>query len=112
MYTVNQEAKYLAVRNVPALNIVPELLHVFSEHGELEEYKHLEGQNPDQFTECYHLKFASIPDARQAKIKLNKAPFYGNLLQVSYMPELETFEETLQKLETRRTEIQYRLNRA
>jgi hypothetical protein len=44
----------------------------------------LDADNPDPYTDWYHLKFSKISEARQAKMKLNKSPFYGNLLNVSF----------------------------
>eukprot|EP01126_Amoeba_proteus_P002506 TRINITY_DN10781_c0_g1_i1.p1 TRINITY_DN10781_c0_g1~~TRINITY_DN10781_c0_g1_i1.p1 ORF type:complete len:255 (-),score=67.26 TRINITY_DN10781_c0_g1_i1:46-810(-) len=56
------------------------------------------------------MKFVNIHEARAAKKDLNKTPFYGNLLQVSYHPESESPNDVLEKLELRRKEIQFRLD--
>lgn len=40
--------------------------------------------------------------SRVARTKLNRKPFYGHPLQISYSPEYETFEDVKSKLEERK----------
>eukprot|EP00252_Welwitschia_mirabilis_P011476 TRINITY_DN25735_c0_g1_i2.p1 TRINITY_DN25735_c0_g1~~TRINITY_DN25735_c0_g1_i2.p1 ORF type:complete len:225 (-),score=41.60 TRINITY_DN25735_c0_g1_i2:127-801(-) len=109
-YTVNDESKYLIVRNIPALKCIGELVKLFEQHGPIEEHRVLDMEEREPFTEVCWIKFVHISNARFAKRKLDDFKFYGNLLQVTYAPEYESVSDTLQKLEARRSTVLKILN--
>lgn len=59
----------------------------------------------EEFTECFHANFENIQSARKAKKLTDMKNFYGSVLHVCYAPELETCEETRQKLNQRKVYI-------
>ncbi|CAN6453147.1 unnamed protein product [Victoria cruziana] len=110
VYTVCDESRYLVVRNVPALRCIDELVKLFGSYGEISEYKVLDEEVREQFTEVCCIKFLHVGNARFAKRKLDDYVFYGNRLQVSYAPQHETLSDTKEKLEIRRKEVLSRLH--
>lgn len=109
VYTVCQESRYLIVRNVPALGCVDELVKLFALYGPVEEYRMMDEEECEEFTDVYWLKFSSISNARFAKRKLDDYPFLGHLLQVTYAPNFEDVQDTITKLEERRRTVMNRL---
>ncbi|XP_010248511.1 PREDICTED: RNA-binding protein 48-like isoform X2 [Nelumbo nucifera] len=110
VYTVCDESRYLIVRNVPALGCGDELLKLFGSYGEIEEFKPMDGEDCEPFTDVYWIKFLLVSNARFAKKKLDGFVFLGNRLQVSYAPHFENLSDTKDKLEGRRKEVLARLN--
>ncbi|CAK9233934.1 unnamed protein product [Sphagnum troendelagicum] len=110
VYTLCQESRYLIVRNVPALGCIDELVKLFALYGPIEEYRLMDEEDCEEFTDVYWIKFAHISNARFAKRKLDEYQFLGNLLQVSYAPNHETLADTHNKLEERRRTVLNRLN--
>uniref|UniRef100_A0A6B2L8D8 RRM domain-containing protein n=1 Tax=Arcella intermedia TaxID=1963864 RepID=A0A6B2L8D8_9EUKA len=104
------ESKYLKVSNIPVLGVIQELLKLFALYGPIETYHMLDEDNADPYTDMMSIKFCDLPAARVAKKQLNKKAFYNHPLKVEYTPELESLEETQQKLDTRREEIQFLLD--
>ncbi|CAI5473615.1 unnamed protein product [Closterium sp. Yama58-4] len=102
VYTVNEESRYLMVRNVPALGCVGDLLRLFSAHGPIEEHRMMDEEDAPPFTDVVWLKFTHLHHARFAKRKLDEYPFMGSALKVSFLPGHETMEDTWAKLEERR----------
>lgn len=101
-YTINQESRYLIVKNVPALGNVEELIKLFALYGTIEEYRLLDEEKSEQFTDVYWIRFAEIAAARIAKRKCDDYNFIGNLLDVAYAPQFETVADMRNKLEERR----------
>eukprot|EP01018_Ginkgo_biloba_P009302 Gb_33918 [translate_table: standard] len=110
VYTVCDESRYLVVRNVPALGCIDELVKLFGVYGPIEEYRLLDEEECEPFTDVYWIKFVHISNARFAKRKLDEYKFLGNLLQVTYAPEYETLLDTKEKLEERRHVVLNRIN--
>ncbi|XP_031501367.1 uncharacterized protein LOC116265005 isoform X2 [Nymphaea colorata] len=110
VYTVCDESRYLIVRNVPALRCIDELVKLFGSYGEISEYRILDEEEREQFTEVCWIKFSQVGNARFAKRKLDEYVFYGNRLQVSYAPQYEILSDTKEKLEIRRREVLSRLH--
>ncbi|KAH9325679.1 hypothetical protein KI387_005857, partial [Taxus chinensis] len=100
---------YLIVRNVPALGCIDELVKLFGLYGPIEEYRLLDEEECEPFTDVYWIKFVHISNARFAKRKLDEYQFLGNLLQVTYAPNYETLLDTKDKLEERRHTVFNRL---
>ncbi|CAK9235300.1 unnamed protein product [Sphagnum jensenii] len=109
VYTLCQESRYLIVRNVPALGCIDELVKLFALYGPIEEYRLMDEEDCEEFTDVYWIKFAHISNARFAKRKLDEYQFLGNLLQVSYAPNHETLADTRNKLEERQRTVLNRL---
>lgn len=109
VYTVCQESRYLIVRNVPALGCVDELVKLFALYGPVEEYRLMDEEECEEFTDVYWIKFSSISNASFAKRKLDDYPFLGHLLQVTYAPNFEDVQDTVAKLEERRRTVMNRL---
>ncbi|CAN4127841.1 unnamed protein product [Withania somnifera] len=110
VYTVCDESKYLIVRNVPALGCADQLSQLFSTYGQIEECKPMDAEDSEPFTDVFWIRFCRVDNARFAKRKLDESVFLGNRLQVSYAPQFESLDETIEKLEARRKEVLARLN--
>ncbi|EEF36995.1 RNA-binding protein 48 isoform X2 [Ricinus communis] len=110
VYTICDESRYLIVRNVPALGCGDDLLKLFASYGDVEDFKPMDAEDCDQFTDVYWIKFSLVCNARFAKRKLDEYVFMGNRLQVSYAPHFETLSDTKDKLEGRIKEVLSRLN--
>lgn len=63
----------------------------------------------EEFTNVYHVHYATLKSSRFAKRNLDGRAFFGGVLHVCYAPELETVEETKNKLVTRRKEVSFHL---
>lgn len=63
----------------------------------------------EEFTKAMLLKYSTFEESRIAKRKINKVPFFGQILSVKYAPEWESIQETREKLEQRRSEVMQRL---
>lgn len=109
VYTVCDESRYLIVKNVPALGCTDDLVKLFSLHGPIEEYRIMDEEECEPFTDIYWIKFVKISNARFAKRKLDDHNFFGNLLQVTYAPSYETPLDTKDKLEERRSVVLNRI---
>ncbi|XP_022830284.1 uncharacterized protein LOC111359074, partial [Spodoptera litura] len=106
-YSINNESKHLLVFGVPALNLRQETKALFSKFGKLQ--FNITKYPAEQFTETYHANFEDIQSARLAKKMLDTKNYYGGHLHISYAPELETLEETRQKLMLRKQNVIGRL---
>lgn len=109
VYTVSDESRYLIVKNVPALGCIEELVKLFGSYGPIEEYRLMDEEDCEPFTDIYWIKFVKISNARFAKRKLDNLNFLGNLLQVTYAPMYETPLDTKDKLEERRNVLLNRI---
>ncbi|XP_052186409.1 uncharacterized protein LOC127797494 isoform X1 [Diospyros lotus] len=110
VYTVCDESKYLIVKNVPALGCGDELSKLFGSYGDIEEFKPMDDEDCEPFTDVYWIKFCQVNNARFAKRKLDEYVFFGNRLKVSYATHYESLSDTKEKLEGRRKEVLARLN--
>jgi hypothetical protein len=66
------------VKNVPSLGGEKELIELFAQFGEIEEYQPLfEHKDADKFTDVYWIKYQNITSAQEAKRKNDQYPFLG-----------------------------------
>lgn len=105
VYTVNDESKYLIINGVPAIKIKGELEVLCLKYGDVDILQFLPDYPHEEFTEAYLLKYHNIKNARFAKKQLDGKSFYGGVLHTCYAPELESVEETREKLQERRKTI-------
>lgn len=105
VYTVNDESNYLIVNGVPAIKISNELEMLCHRYGEIEYLQLLPDYPHADYVEVYLVKFRFLKNARFAKKQLDGNSFYGHVLHVCYAPELETLDETREKLQDRRKTI-------
>ncbi|KOB72807.1 putative zinc finger protein, partial [Operophtera brumata] len=96
-------------RKIPALNLRQEARALFLKFGNLHQFHVSLEHSGEVFTETYHAMYDRIQSARIAKRMLDTKSFYGGSLHVSYAPELETLQETRQKLMQRKNDVLYRL---
>ncbi|XP_035890537.1 RNA-binding protein 48 [Anopheles stephensi] len=119
VYSVANESRHLLVFGVPQINLLRELRQEFVRFGALEsicnitDTWHREHADSDElllepFTDVFHVCFAKLEKARQAKKLLDARNFYGGILHISYAPERESVEEVRAKLSQRRAEVRYR----
>ena len=109
VYTVNDESRHLLIHNVPAIAVTAELEALCQRFGSLEHLKRLADYPTDKFCEVYYAKFHAVQSARFAKIHIDDRSFFGGVLHVCYAPELETLQDTRDKLAARKREILQRL---
>ncbi|KAG6541691.1 hypothetical protein Mapa_016956 [Marchantia paleacea] len=109
VYTICDESRYLIVKNVPALGCIDELVKLFGLYGPIEEYRTLDEEDCEPFTDIYWIKYSKLGNATFAKRKLDDYKFLGNLLEVSYAPQFETLSDTRDKLEERRRTVLNRI---
>uniref|UniRef100_A0A182M9P2 RNA-binding protein 48 n=1 Tax=Anopheles culicifacies TaxID=139723 RepID=A0A182M9P2_9DIPT len=119
VYSVANESRHLLIFGVPQINLLRELRQELVRHGALESISNItdgwqrEHADSDElmlepFTDVFHVCFAKLEKARQAKKLLDARNFYGGILHISYAPERESVEETRAKLNQRRSEVRYR----
>ncbi|KAF1323394.1 hypothetical protein FI667_g10571, partial [Globisporangium splendens] len=123
VFTVNNESRYVLVRNIPALGVIDDLLTRFSLYGKICEYRILDHQDDrrldggdddaeeeedDRFTDVVWIQYETVNNARHAKVRGVQKPFFGSILHVSYAPHFETKEDTMLKLRQRRELLQRR----
>ncbi|KAJ0169400.1 hypothetical protein K1T71_014987 [Dendrolimus kikuchii] len=100
VYTINNESAHLLIFNVPTLNLKQETKSLFSKFGKILQFNLASGYKTEKFTEAYHI----------CKKMTDGKGFYGEVLHVCYAPELETLQETKQKLMEHRFDVARRLN--
>uniref|UniRef100_A0A182YP45 Uncharacterized protein n=1 Tax=Anopheles stephensi TaxID=30069 RepID=A0A182YP45_ANOST len=104
VYSVANESRHLLVFGVPQINLLRELRQEFVRFGALESICNItdtwqrEHAGSDElllepFTDVFHVCFAKLEKARQAKKLLDARNFYGGILHISYAPERESVEE-------------------
>ncbi|KAJ0405956.1 hypothetical protein P43SY_005522 [Pythium insidiosum] len=109
VYTVNHESRYVIVRNVPAIGVVPEALARLQAFGAVESHRVLANDpGAEPFTQSLWVQFESEAGARLAKARAKQTPLYGSILQVTYAPESETVADTAAKLRARRELLEER----
>ncbi|XP_043215557.1 RNA-binding protein 48-like isoform X2 [Amphibalanus amphitrite] len=102
VYTVADESRHLLLRNVTSLDIADELAALCQRFGPLAQFGPVEGYETERFTKVYHVQYKRMAAARFAKVQLDDRSFFGTHLKACYAPELETLEETADKLRWRR----------
>jgi len=108
-YTLNQESRFVIVKNVPALGAQEELIKLFALYGTIVEYRLLDEENTTEFTDVYWVKFERVEEARVAKRKCDDYNFLGHLLDVAYAPQFETVSDMREKLEERKRVVARKL---
>ncbi|EEB12793.1 conserved hypothetical protein [Pediculus humanus corporis] len=108
-YTINDESQHLLVFGVPSLKLDKELSKRFSKYGPVKSVKRVQYPDVEPFTEVFHIQYLSLSNARFAKKKLDDMSFYGGILHICYAPELESIEETRNKLNHRRKQVLLKL---
>ncbi|XP_052900785.1 RNA-binding protein 48 [Anopheles moucheti] len=119
VYSVANESRHLLIFGVPQINLLRELRQELVRYGALETICNItdvwqrEHAGSDElmlepFTDVFHVCFAKLEKARQAKKLLDARNFYGGTLHISYAPERESVEEVRAKLNQRRSEVRYR----
>uniref|UniRef100_K3X651 RNA-binding protein 48 n=1 Tax=Globisporangium ultimum (strain ATCC 200006 / CBS 805.95 / DAOM BR144) TaxID=431595 RepID=K3X651_GLOUD len=126
VFTVNNESRYVVVRNIPALGVIDDLLTRFSLYGKICEYRILDHpddrplddgasaeqeEEDDRFTDMVWIQYETVNNARHAKARGVQKPFFGSILRVSYAPHFETKDDTMLKLRQRRELLQRRAQR-
>lgn len=104
-YTISDESIYLLINGVPGLKLQRELKNLCQKYGTVLSLKRLEDYPVEPFTEAHLVKYNSVREARFAKKKLDGKNFFGGVFHVCYAPELESVDETRQKLEERRRAV-------
>jgi hypothetical protein len=123
VYTVNMESRFIIIENVPALGVIKDLLKRLSLYGKIIEYRlldHLDDRpkwlqketEEDEYMDVVYVEYETINNARHAKIRGVKKPFFGQMLRISYAPEYESAHDTKQKLDERRNLITKRAIRS
>ncbi|KAF0698319.1 Aste57867_11039 [Aphanomyces stellatus] len=108
-YTVNDESRFILVRNIPSLGACDELVQRFRVYGAIEEHQFVDDHDDaTEFLDVLWLRYEHVNAARRAKTLGVKTPFYGNLLHVAYCPEDEEPLDTRAKLDARRELLQTR----
>ncbi|KAF2354558.1 RNA recognition motif domain [Trinorchestia longiramus] len=105
VYTVADESVYLLINGVPSISLIKELKNLCLIRGNLLELKTLNEYPKEVFTDVFIVKYENLRQARSAKKFLDGRNFFGGLLHVCYAPELETIEETRNKLVERRVSV-------
>ncbi|XP_014292330.1 RNA-binding protein 48 [Halyomorpha halys] len=110
VYTISDESQHLLIYNVPAIRIGEEVLNLCQRFGEvLSSQQVMNVESIEKFTNVYHVHYATLKSSRFAKRNLDNRAFFGGILHVCYAPELESVEETKNKLITRRKEVSFHL---
>ncbi|XP_027221289.1 RNA-binding protein 48 [Penaeus vannamei] len=105
VYTVNDESKFLILTGIPAIKISNEVESLCLKYGHVEFIQPLPDYPCEAFTEAFLVRFARVKSACFAKAQLDGKNFYGGVLHVFYAPELESVDDTREKLQERRKSI-------
>ncbi|KAK8809665.1 hypothetical protein WA158_000608 [Blastocystis sp. Blastoise] len=101
VYSVALESRYLIIRNISQIQVIPDLINMLKQFGTIEEYRHLVDVKAEPFTETIWVKFEQLIAARMVKNKLNKKSFFGRDLFIYYDIYSETPSDTKNKLNQR-----------
>lgn len=88
-----------------------EVQRIAAPYGLIKSIEHLPDYPSEEFTDTFHLRYERIQSARIAKRFLDCKNFFGGILHVFYAPELETIDETRQKLIQRNKDVAVRIKR-
>ncbi|CAF1303410.1 unnamed protein product [Adineta steineri] len=115
VYTIAQESKYLLVQNIPSIaGVTEQLLPYFNQYGNIDQHWKLDGyerkdsNDDEQFFDTILVKYVQIQNARKAKCRLDDMNFMGSSLHICYAPECENVDDLREKLNERRTVVQYK----
>ncbi|XP_076160286.1 uncharacterized protein LOC143143175 isoform X2 [Ptiloglossa arizonensis] len=111
VYTINDESKHLMICGVPKLQLGEEVKKLVDPYGDVKKIHVASDYPTEEFTEAYYLQYARIQSARIAKRFIDGKNFYGGLLHVFYVPELESVAETKAKLVQRRRDVAIRIKK-
>ncbi|XP_013178956.1 PREDICTED: RNA-binding protein 48 [Papilio xuthus] len=109
VYTIANESNHLLIFGVPSLNLRQETKALFMRFGKLLKFNISTEHPAESFTETYHAQYERIQSSRIAKRMLDTKNFYGGSLHVCYAPEMESIEETKEKILQRQRDVLYRL---
>lgn len=96
---------------VPQLKLRQEIKKLVFPYGIVKKVHVVSDYPTEEFTEAYHIHYEDIRSARIAKHFLDGKNFYGGILHVFYMPELESVSETRAKLIQRSKDVSVRIKR-
>ncbi|XP_032672927.1 RNA-binding protein 48 [Odontomachus brunneus] len=111
VYTINDESQHLLICGVPNIKLGEEVKKLTCPYGDIKAIQLVTEYPSEEFTETYHIHYARIQSARIAKRFIDNKNFFGGLLHVFYVPELETLSETKAKLTQRRKDVATRIKR-
>ncbi|XP_011163989.1 RNA-binding protein 48 [Solenopsis invicta] len=111
VYTINDESQHLLLCGVPQLQLGEEIKKLIYPYGSVKAIQLVTEYPSEEFTETYHIHYAHIQSARIAKRSIDNKNFFGGILHVCYVPELETIEETKAKLIQRRKDVATQIKR-
>ena len=113
VFTVSDESKYLLIQKVPdiKLNINKELTRLCERFGVVERLVRVDYADCEPLTRVYLVKYLNFVNAVRAKKALDDYNFLGSILHVCYAPEMETIDETREKLNLRREYVHKVLNK-
>ncbi|XP_014479637.1 PREDICTED: RNA-binding protein 48 isoform X2 [Dinoponera quadriceps] len=111
VYTINDESQHLLICGVPKIKLGEEVKKLIYPYGDVKAIQLVTEYPSEEFTETYHIHYARIQSARIAKRFIDNKNFFGGLLHVFYVPELETLPETKAKLAQRRKDVITRIKR-
>lgn len=96
---------------VPQLQLRQEIKKLVFPYGIVKKVHVVPDYPTEEFTEAYHIHYEDIRSARIAKHFLDGKNFYGGILHVFYVPELESIGETRIKLMQRCKDVSVRIKR-
>ena len=101
--TISDESKYILIQRVPDIksDVKQELTKLCQKFGSIERLVLTEYPNCEEFTKTYLIKYKNFLNAIKAKKSLDDYNFMGSVLHVCYAPELESIDETKEKLNFR-----------
>lgn len=112
VFTISDESKYLLIHNVPDIkgNVKQELFKLCQRFGDIEKLCLSDYPNCEEFTKVYLIKYRKFVNAVMAKKSLDDKNFLGSILHVCYAPELESIDETKEKLSDRKRYVIQKLS--
>ncbi|XP_076228481.1 uncharacterized protein LOC116429468 isoform X2 [Nomia melanderi] len=96
---------------VPKLRLGEDVKKLVEPYGDIKRIHVVPEYPTEEFTEAYYVQYARIQSARIAKRFIDGKNFYGGLLHIFYVPEMETVAETKAKLAQRSREVAIRIKR-
>ncbi|XP_029159203.1 uncharacterized protein LOC114931386 isoform X1 [Nylanderia fulva] len=111
VYTINDESQHLLICGVPKIQLGVEMGKLVYPYGDVKAIQLVTEYPSEEFTETYYVHFARIQSARVAKRMIDNKNFFGGVLHVFYVPELETLAETRAKLIQRRKDVAIQIKR-
>ncbi|KAL6432891.1 hypothetical protein ACFW04_006323 [Cataglyphis niger] len=111
VYTINDESQHLLICGVPKVQLGEEVGKLVYPYGDVKAIQLVTEYPTEEFTETYHVHYARIQSARVAKRLIDNKNFFGGILHVFYVPELETLAETKAKLIQRHKDIAIRIKK-